>query len=390
MRHRCGRRGQRREAAGEPGIDDAVGGPPADRVGEGLAERPVRQAELVVERVVSTVRALSRRKSSRPDSGSGPRRPPARSLRRASAPDRGRGQEDAPRPATGDLVEERRRLAMDGHARRQAERAPRACVEGEGDGACDVADVDERRAAVRDGAATKQGQQQPAARPDRRIVGSDDRPGMQGDPGQSRGLGLPADDFGLDLAPKIRDRSSPARPAPSTARSRRRALGARARRRRASSCRRPDRRRPCRRHPERSGRGPRSRTSTTRSPRSYRYVAARWTTASIPGAAGPTTRGSAGSPSISSTAAPGHAAAAAGAVADDRADSVSGAIRLTDGGTTEEAGRAGDQDAHGRGGLHTAGPARRVVVQPCRSGQWRRGAAALNLRAASRCRGVPR
>ena len=35
-----------REAAGEPGIDDPVRGPPADRVGEGLAERSVRQPEL--------------------------------------------------------------------------------------------------------------------------------------------------------------------------------------------------------------------------------------------------------------------------------------------------------------------------------------------------------
>ena len=39
---RCGRC----EAAGDARIDDAIGGPPADRVGEGLAERSVCQPEL--------------------------------------------------------------------------------------------------------------------------------------------------------------------------------------------------------------------------------------------------------------------------------------------------------------------------------------------------------
>ena len=158
-----------------------------------------------VERVVSTVRALSRRKSSRPDSGSGPSRPPARSLRRAIARIAGAGRKS--RRGRRPVISSRSAAVSrwTAHARRQAEPRPGPCVEREDDGACHLPDVDPRRPAVRDGAAA---QQWPAAvgRSARSAASSGPTivPGMQGDPGQPRGLDLAPDELGLDLASKIR------------------------------------------------------------------------------------------------------------------------------------------------------------------------------------------
>ena len=85
--------GPRRELAGEPAIDRAVLGPPVDRVRDGLADRPEREAQVAGGARRVDRAALSRIHSIEPRSGSGARRPPARSFTRASAamrPRRGR------------------------------------------------------------------------------------------------------------------------------------------------------------------------------------------------------------------------------------------------------------------------------------------------------------
>ena len=186
---------------------------------------------------------------------------------------------------------------------------------------------------------------------------------MQGDPGQPRGLGLPADELGLDLASKIR--IGPALPA------------RRRQRRGLVDVRRAERKNDERAHvddPTDAGRA----GGIQNGPGEGRVRGHRRPVTAVVPVRGsevddrlhPKRRRSDDS-RIGRVALDdldrrtGPRCSRPGSVADDRADSVSRGDQLTDGRTTEEAGRAGDQDAHGRGGLHTTGPCPSVVVQPC-------------------------